>query len=109
MSIYKIYTHTRTYNGILAIKKNEIMLFVAAWMDLEIVIPNEVRERQISCDNTKIWNLIKMMQKNLFTKQKQTQWFQNQIYGYKRGNVKGRDKMRGWDWHIHATIYKIDR
>ena len=30
------------YNGILAIKKNEIMPFVATWMDLEITILSEV-------------------------------------------------------------------
>ena len=30
-----------------AIKKNEIMPFAATWMDLEIVIQSEVREKQI--------------------------------------------------------------
>ena len=30
------------YNGILAIKKNEIMPFAATWMDLEIIILKEV-------------------------------------------------------------------
>ena len=29
-----------------AIKKNEIMLFAATWMDLETVIPSEVRQKQ---------------------------------------------------------------
>ena len=39
-----------------------------------------------------------MIQKNLFTKQKQTQRFQNQAYGYKRENTgKGRDQLGGWD------------
>ena len=35
-----------------AIKKNEIMLFAATWMDLEIIILNEVcqTEKQISYD-----------------------------------------------------------
>ena len=53
----------------LVIKKNEIMPFAATWMDLEIVILSEV-ERQISYDITYVWNLKKMVQMNLFTKQK---------------------------------------
>ena len=34
------------YNGILAIKKNEIMPFVATWMDLEIIILSEISQRK---------------------------------------------------------------
>ena len=38
------------HNGILAIKKNEIMPFAAKWPDLEIIILSELLdgERQIS-------------------------------------------------------------
>ena len=37
--------------------KNEIMPFIAIWMGLEIVILNEVRQRQISYDITYMGNL----------------------------------------------------
>ena len=39
-----------SYNGILAIKKKEIMPFTATWMNPEIVILSEVRQRQIAHD-----------------------------------------------------------
>ena len=39
-----IYIHTMEYYS--SIKKSEIMPFAATWMDLEIVILNEVRERK---------------------------------------------------------------
>ena len=39
-----IYTHTHIYNGILAIKRNKIMPLAATWMDLEIIILNEVSQ-----------------------------------------------------------------
>ena len=54
-----------------AIKKNKIMPFAVTWMDLEIVILSEVRQRKRNI--TYVWNLKKMKQMNLFTKQKQTQ------------------------------------
>uniref|UniRef100_A0A8D0M5P9 DUF1725 domain-containing protein n=6 Tax=Sus scrofa TaxID=9823 RepID=A0A8D0M5P9_PIG len=40
-----------------AIKKNEIMLFAATWMDLEIIILSEIRERRILYDITYMYNL----------------------------------------------------
>ena len=48
------------YNGILLRHKKEIMPFAATWMQLEILILNEVEskiERQIPCDSTYVWNL----------------------------------------------------
>ena len=44
------------------IKRNEIELFVARWMDLETVIQSEVsqKEKQIPYANTYIWNLKKI-------------------------------------------------
>ena len=63
------YIHAMEYYS--AIKKNEIMPFAASWMDLEIIIPSEVTQRQILCTITYMGNLIKMIQKILFKKQKQ--------------------------------------
>ena len=42
-----------------AIERNEIVLFVVTWMNLEIIRPNEASERewQIPCDITYMWNL----------------------------------------------------
>ena len=38
------YIYTRDYYS--AIKKNEIMAFVATWMNLEIIIPSEVSQKE---------------------------------------------------------------
>ena len=53
-----------------AVKKNKIMAFAATWMGPEIVILTKVRERQTSYDIASVQNLQKMLQMNLFTKQK---------------------------------------
>ena len=34
------------YNGILAIRKNKIMLFAATWMQLEMIILSEVSQKK---------------------------------------------------------------
>ena len=55
-----------------AIEKNEIMPFAVTWMDLEIVILSE--ESQTEKDKYHMYHLYveskKMVQVNLFTKQK---------------------------------------
>ena len=64
-------------------------------VDLETIMLSEVRERQIY-DIIHIWNLIfKVIQMNLFTKQKQISKYRGKKkIGFQRGNVKGRDKSR---------------
>ena len=59
------YTYSMKYY--LAIKRNEITPFAATWMEIEIIILSEVRQRQIY-DTTYMWKLIKKIQKNLFIK-----------------------------------------
>ena len=41
------------------IKMNEIIPFAATWMDLELIILSEVRERQISFGITYMWKVKK--------------------------------------------------
>ena len=67
------YIYTMEYYSV--IKKNEITPFAATWMDLEVIILSEVS--QTEKDKYPMIPLIcgilkKMIQMNLFTKQKQT-------------------------------------
>ena len=63
-----------------AIKENEMMPFAGKWMNLEIIILREIswtEKEKYHYDIFYMWNLKKkkkknMIQKNLFTKQKQT-------------------------------------
>jgi len=55
-----------------AIKNNKIMPFAAIRMYLEIITVSEVREKY---EFINMWNIIKKIQKNLFTKWKQTDRF----------------------------------
>ena len=70
-----------TFNGILFSCKNEITLSVATWMELEIIILSQVSqtEKELSYDITYMWNLKKLIQMNLFTKQKQTDRHRKQL------------------------------
>ena len=49
------YIYTIEYYS--AIKKNEILPFAVKWMDVEIIILNEVSQRHIPYDITYMWNL----------------------------------------------------
>ena len=73
-------------------KKNEIMSFVATWVDLETIILHELSQIYVK---SYTWNL-KIIQMDFLTKQKQTHRHRKQTYGYQRG--KGaRDKLRVLD------------
>ena len=51
------HTHTHTMEYYSAIKKNEIMPFVATWVDLEIVILSEVSQTEEKYNIPYMWNL----------------------------------------------------
>ena len=53
------------------IKNNEIMPFVATWMELEMITLSDINQRQISYDITYMESK-KMIQMSLFMKQKET-------------------------------------
>ena len=69
------------------------MLFAATWIDLDIIIlskSNKYHMISFLCE------IIKILQMDLFTKQKQTHRHRKQIYGYQRGKVV-RYKLGTWD------------
>ena len=72
-------------------KKNEIMPYAATWMDLEIIILSEVGQIDKNKYIDKYHNMslicgvLKIIQMNLFSKQKQTHRHRKQTYSYQRG------------------------
>ena len=74
-----IHTHTHTHTHIYimeyysAMKKNEIMPFAATWMDLEVIILNEVKSEKDKCHMIPfiLWNLKNCINEHIHcTKQK---------------------------------------
>ena len=64
-------------------------------MDQEIITLSEVSQTEKGKyhEITNMWNTIQMILKNLFTKQKHIQRFQNQTQGHQRKMLRGRDKL----------------
>ena len=87
------------YNGILfSHRKKEILLFGTTWMELEGIMLNEIRERQILNDLTQMWNL-KQTNKN------QAHKYKEQICGYQRRG-QGVGKMGDGGQKVQSFIYK---
>ena len=63
------------------IEKNEIMPFSATWMNLQFILLREVSQTKTTIICNFYMESNKMIEMNLFTKQKQTHRLQNQIYG----------------------------
>ena len=77
------------------------MLFAAIWMDLEIIILSEVRERQIY-DIAYMWNLKRGTNELIYKTEIESQ-MQKTNYGYP--GVGGR--RGGINWEIGTDIYTI--
>ena len=79
------YLYTMEYYS--AIKKNEILPFAAAWMDLEGITLSEIRQRKILYDITYMWNLKKYNKLvNKTNKQKkQTHRYREETSSYQLG------------------------
>ena len=84
--IYSI-TYVKEYYS--AMKKNDVMPFAETWMDLEIIIPSEVSQRQIPYDITYIWNLKTDANELMYKTDSQKR---EQTYGYKKGKGKGKEE-----------------
>ena len=79
------------------------MPFSAMWMNLGIIILSEVSQR--SYNITYMLTLIKMIQKNLFKKQKQTHRFQHLSYLMVTTveTTGKKEELGGWEY-IHTTV-----
>ena len=83
--------YTMEYHS--AVKKNEIMSFATTCVNLDTDLLSEVsqREKDKYSRISLICQVQKMIQMNLFTKQKQTQVLREQKYGCEGGTMLGRD------------------
>ena len=80
--------YKRYNNGILlSHKKKEVMPFAATWMDLEINILSKESQKEKDKYHriSHMWKLKKIIQMNLFTKQKEAYRHRKQICGYQNG------------------------
>ena len=66
-------------------------------MDLETFITKWSKSDKDKYHTISLMESKKMIQMNLFTKQKQTHRLRKQTYGYQSENGVGRDKLEVWD------------
>ena len=78
-------------------------------MDLEIIILSEESQRKtISYDTPYMWNQNKWYKWTYLQNRNRVTDVENKLMVTK-GARGGRDKLGDWDWHIHTTIYKINK
>ena len=95
------------YNGILATKMNEIMLFAAIWMDLEIVTLSEVRQKRRSI----LWHSLYMDSKMKWHKwaylQNRKRLTENELT-VARGEGWGEGQLGCLDGHMQTAVFKMN-
>lgn len=82
--------HTMEYYS--AIQRNETMPFLVTWMDLEMTIPSEVREREISYHITDMYNVKRNDQNELIC----TTIMESQTVKMDLWLAKGKGSGKGW-------------
>ena len=94
------YIYTMEYYSVII--KNEILPFATTWRDLEIIILSEISPTKK--DKYHMWNLKKMIQMNLFIKQRLTDLETSLIT---KEESEGKVRFGVWDWYLHTAIFKI--
>ena len=88
-------SHQKQWNNAICGNMDELGDYHTKWSKSD-------RERQISYDIAYMWNLKKMIQMNLFTKQKQTHRLREGTYGYWGKGLQG-----GIDWDFRIDMYTL--
>ena len=79
-------------------------------MDLEVIILSEVRERQIACDITCMWNLKQDPNEPAYeTETKQNQGHREQTGSCHRGIEWKWVELRVWGQQMQTGTYRMDK
>ena len=89
------------YNGVLAIKRNEIGSFVEMWMDLKTVIQKSESKKQISHFNAYMWNLEKWYRSSYLQSRNRDTDVENKCMDTKGEGAGGRT------WEIGIDTYTL--
>ena len=73
-------------------------------MDLETIIPSEVRGRQTTYNVTYMWNLKKNTNEITCRTEASSQTLKNLLLPKGTGGRR-RDGLGGGDWHMHTELY----
>ena len=82
------------------------MPFAATWMGLEVIIPNEVSQRNVPNNVTCMQNL-KYNTNELIYKAETDSQTQRMNLWLPEGKGVGRNSQGVWEWHIHNTVFKM--